>query len=214
MAPPPPPPPTCAVPVFLRPGGLLHGLTAQHGRQVDDQHRRIWDAVVPGRSGARWHHPGPGGQPNSGVAGEGWHWAAELGVEVGVGAWLLRRGCCHCQAGQNKPASPPAGRQDSEYRTCTGPRCGSPTAGLLWACWPSCCCWPAAKGPSLRLWPKHLARPWCGARGARYTNCLGGSVRLVVRYGVWVVVIVTCVVFNAIHLPQCHQCGTVLAREK
>ncbi len=34
------------------------------------------------------------------------------------------------------------------------------------------------------------------------------------RCGVWVVVVVTCVVVNAIHLPQCHQCGTMLAREK
>jgi hypothetical protein len=31
---------------------------------------------------------------------------------------------------------------------------------------------------------------------------------------VWVVVIVTCDIVNAIHLFKCHQCGTMLAREK
>jgi hypothetical protein len=53
--------------------------------------------------------------------------------------------------------------------------------------------------------------------GVQYAGCLEGLVRLaqklvgVVRCGVWVIVIATCVVVNAIHLSQCHQCGTMLA---
>jgi hypothetical protein len=62
---------------------------------------------------------------------------------------------------------------------------------------------------------------WCviAREGARYANGLKGMVRLVrltqkfvgvVHCGVWVIVVFTCVVFNAIH-----QCGTMLlAREK
>ncbi len=60
-----------------------------------------------------------------------------------------------------------------------------------------------------------------GRRGAGYPDHLEGLVRLahklvgVVHCGVWVVVFVNCVVINDIHLPQCHQCYTVLAgREK
>jgi hypothetical protein len=56
--------------------------------------------------------------------------------------------------------------------------------------------------------------------GTWYADCLEMLVRLaqklvgVVRCGVWGVDVVTCVIVNPIHLPQCHQCGTVLAREK
>jgi hypothetical protein len=60
-----------------------------------------------------------------------------------------------------------------------------------------------------------------GPRGVRYPDHLEGLVRLahklvgVVRCGVWVVIVTNCVVINDIHLPQCHQCYTVLAgREK
>ncbi len=53
--------------------------------------------------------------------------------------------------------------------------------------------------------------------GAWYADRLKGLVRLahklvvVVCCGVWVIVNVTCVVVNTIHLPQCHRCYTVLA---
>jgi hypothetical protein len=56
--------------------------------------------------------------------------------------------------------------------------------------------------------------------GAQYANRLERLVILaqklvgVVRCGVWVIVVITCVVVSAIHLPQCHRYGTMLAREK
>ncbi len=56
-----------------------------------------------------------------------WRWAAELGA--GAGARVLWRGHRRHCTGHNTPALPPAGRQESQTRTCTGKRHGSATTG-------------------------------------------------------------------------------------
>ncbi len=81
-------------------------------------------AVVPVWGCAHRRHPGPGG-PLCGEVARGAAPGSVVGVRAGAGARVLRRGCRRHRAGQNAPASPPAGCWESRTRTCAGRRRGS-----------------------------------------------------------------------------------------
>ncbi len=87
-------------------------------------------AVVPIRGRACRLRPGPGGQSCGGVAKGA---APGSGVRGGGRGMGLQRGRHRHRAWRNKPASPPAGQQESQTRTCAGQRHGSANASALWA---------------------------------------------------------------------------------